>query len=61
MNFEQSVKKVDEIIGKLSEGDIPLEEAIELYKSGADELARCRKIIENAEKEVMKVTSSEEL
>ena len=35
MNFENSVKKVDEIISKLSAGDVPLDEAIELYKTGA--------------------------
>lgn len=61
MSFEQSMKNVDEIIGKLSSGDVPLEDALELYKSGADELAKCRKMLENAEKSVMKITSAEEL
>ena len=40
---------------------IPLEEAIELYKSGADELAKCRRLLEDAEKAVMTVKSAEEL
>ena len=35
--------------------------AIELYKSGADELAKCKKLLEDAEKAVMTVTSAEEL
>lgn len=61
MSFEKSVKHVDEIIGRLSEGDIPLEEAVELYKSGIDELAKCKKLLDEAEKSVMKVTSAEEL
>ncbi|MBQ5332361.1 MAG: exodeoxyribonuclease VII small subunit [Oscillospiraceae bacterium] len=61
MSFEKSVERVDEIIGKLSEGDVPLEEAIELYKTGASELAKCRKLLEEAEKAVMTVTSAEEL
>ena len=61
MSFEKSVKHVDEIIGRLSEGDIPLEEAVELYKSGTDELAKCKKLLDEAEKAVMKVTSAEEL
>ena len=61
MSFEKSVERVDEIIGKLSEGDVPLEEAIELYKTGAEELAKCRRLLEEAEKAVMTVTSAEEL
>lgn len=61
MSFEKSVKHVDEIIGRLSEGDITLEEAVELYKSGADELAKCKKLLDEAEKSFMKVTSAEEL
>lgn len=61
MSFEKTLEKIDGIIEDLSSGDIPLEEALELYKSGADELAKCRKMLENAEKTVMKITSSEEL
>lgn len=61
MSFENSLKKIDGIIEELSSGEIPLEEALEKYKSGADELARCRKMLENAEKTVMKITSSEDL
>ena len=61
MSFEKSVKHVDEITGRLSEGDIPLEDAVELYKSGADELAKCKKLLDEAEKSVMKVTSAEEV
>ena len=61
MSFEKSVKHVDEIIGRLSEGDIPLEEAVELYKSGTDEIEKCKKLLDEAEKSVMKVTSAEEL
>lgn len=61
MNFENSVKKIDEIIAKLSVGDVPLEEAIEMYKEGTEELASCRKMLENAEKTVMKITSAEDI
>lgn len=61
MNFEESIGRTDRIIEQLSSGDIPLEEAIELYKAGADELAACRKMLENAEKTVMKITSAEDL
>lgn len=61
MNFEKSMQTVDEIITKLSSGDVPLEEAVELYRTGAKELADCKRLLENAEKSVMKITGSEEL
>ncbi len=61
MNFERSMEKVDEIISKLSSGNVPLEEAAELYSAGAKELAECKRFLENAEKSVMKITGSEEL
>ncbi|MCM1523931.1 MAG: exodeoxyribonuclease VII small subunit [Ruminococcus sp.] len=61
MSFEKSVKEIDQIIERLSSGDIPLEEAAELYKKGALELDKCSKLLEQAEKSVMKITSSEEM
>lgn len=61
MSFEKSLKKIDDIIENLSSGEVPLEEALELYRSGADELAKCKKMLENAEKTVMKVTSAEDM
>ena len=48
-------------IEKLSAGDVPLDEAIELYKTGAKELADCKKQLDEAEKAVMKVTCAEDL
>jgi len=49
MNFEQSVKRIDEIIKKLDSGDTPLEESIELYKEGVSLLGGCRKQLDEAE------------
>ncbi len=49
MNFEQSLKRLDEIIKKLDSSDTPLEESIELYKEGATLLGSCRKQLDQAE------------
>lgn len=61
MNFENSMKKVDEIISKLSDGDVSLEDAISLCKNGADELNRCRKMLDEAENIIMKVSYAEDI
>lgn len=60
MNFEQSVKRLDEIIGKLEDNEISLEESIELYKEGTELLINCRKQLEQAEMLVTVAEQSEE-
>ncbi len=49
MNFENSVKKLDEIVSKLENNETTLEESIEMYKEGITLLSNCRKQLENAE------------
>lgn len=49
MNFEQSIKRLDEIIEKLENNETSLEEAIEIYREGASLLGSCRKQLEQAE------------
>lgn len=34
LTFEEAMKKLEEIVDKLEEGDVPLEEAINTYKEG---------------------------
>ena len=49
MNFEQSIKRLDEIINKLESNETSLEESIELYGEGTALLGSCRKQLESAE------------
>ena len=49
MKFEESIKRLDEIIEKLENNDTSLEEAIEIYREGAALLGSCRKQLEQAE------------
>ena len=36
VTFEQDMKNLEEIVKRLEQGDIPLEEAIEKFKQGMD-------------------------
>ena len=49
MKFEESIKRLDEIIEKLENNETSLEEAIEIYREGASLLGSCRKQLEQAE------------
>lgn len=49
MKFEQSVKRLDEIITALENTEITLEDSLKLYKEGAELIGSCRKELDNAE------------
>lgn len=49
MKFEQSVKRIDEIISAMENPDIPLEESVKLYREGIKLAADCRKELDSAE------------
>ena len=51
-NFEQSMKELEEIAEKLSNGDISLDESIKLFENGMKLSKHCQKILEDAEKKV---------
>ena len=58
MNFEQSLKRLDEIVSKLENNEISLEESIDIYKEGIEVLGSCRRQLEQAEL-VVKVNDSD--
>ncbi len=49
MKFEESVKRIDEIISSLEKSDISLEDSIKFYKEGAELIGKCRKELDSAE------------
>lgn len=49
MKFEQSVKRLDEIITALENPEITLEDSLKLYKEGVELIGSCRKELDNAE------------
>ena len=49
MNFENSLKRLEEIISKLESNEITLEESIDIYKEGVSMLVDCRKQLSQAE------------
>lgn len=49
MKFEDSVKRINEIINKLENPEVSLEDSISLYKEGAELIVNCRRELENAE------------
>lgn len=55
-NFESNLINLEKIVSELESGQLSLEESLEKYKKGIDLVKKCNIIIENAEKEVQRLT-----
>lgn len=59
MSFEDAIKELEAVVGKLERGDVALEESITLYERGAALKARCEAKLKEAEEKVAKITLSD--
>ena len=50
--FETSLAELEEIVGKLESGDLPLEESLELFEKGIKLSRECRTRLKNAERHI---------
>ncbi|SDI97818.1 exodeoxyribonuclease VII small subunit [Lutimaribacter saemankumensis] len=56
MSFEEAMRALEEVVGKLERGDVPLEESITLYERGAELKKRCETKLKEAEEKVAAIT-----
>ncbi|NLT94553.1 MAG: exodeoxyribonuclease VII small subunit [Clostridia bacterium] len=52
LNYEESVNKLEEIIRQLEEGELPLEQSIQLFTEGMDLVKTCNQYLEQAEEKI---------
>jgi exodeoxyribonuclease VII small subunit len=52
MSFEEAMKALEEVVGRLERGDATLEESIGLYERGAALKKRCEEKLKEAEAKV---------
>lgn len=55
LSFEESLKKLEEIVNKLESGDIPLDEAIEKFDTATKLVKICNEKLEAAEESIAKI------
>lgn len=58
MTFEQAKEKLDGIVEKLSDGNLPIEEMVRLYEEGAGLSRYCLGLLAQYEVRLEKVDSS---
>ncbi|MFS0689702.1 exodeoxyribonuclease VII small subunit [Sporosarcina sp. 179-K 8C2 HS] len=55
LRFEEAMSKLEGIVQKLESGDVPLEDAITLYKQGMELSAYCHGKLQDAEKQLISI------
>ncbi len=55
MNFEDSIKQLEEIVDKLASGEIDLEKSLEYYKKGMELKKICEEKLKKAELQIKKI------
>ncbi|GHV17436.1 hypothetical protein FACS189425_03680 [Clostridia bacterium] len=52
VSFEENLKRLDEIVGKLERGDAALDDSLKLFDEGTALVAKCNKLLDGAEQKV---------
>ena len=60
LTFEQAVKELTGIVGKIEQGDITLSDSLQQYEKGMALIKQCRKILQDAEKRIEKIASEQD-
>lgn len=56
MSFEDAMRELEQVVGKLERGDVALEDSIKLYERGAELKKRCEAKLKEAEEKVAAIT-----
>lgn len=52
INFEEAMKKLEQITAELEKGDLSLDEAVKKFEEGINLSKECNKILEDSEKRI---------
>jgi exodeoxyribonuclease VII small subunit len=59
LTFEQAIKELTAIVGKIEQGEIALGDSLQQYEKGMLLIKQCRKILQDAEKRIEKIASEQ--
>jgi exodeoxyribonuclease VII small subunit len=59
LSFEESIKELTNIVGKIEQGQIPLQDSLSQYEKGMALIKQCRTILQKAEKRIEKISELE--
>ena len=59
LSFEEAIKELSGLVGKIEQGQIPLQDSIQQYEKGMALIKHCRGILEKAEKRIEKISKED--
>ena len=59
LSFEEAIKELTDIVGKIEQGQIPLQDSLQQYERGMALIKQCRTILQKAEERIEKITKDE--
>lgn len=59
LNFEESLKKLEEIVKKLESGEVPLDDAIKEFNEAMILAKNCDQKLKNAEEAITKIVNAD--
>ena len=51
-SFEENMKRLEQIVRAMDQGDVPLEESLKLFQEGTELVRSCGKLLDDAELQV---------
>ena len=60
LGFEKAIKELGSIVGRIEQGQIPLQDSLKQYERGMALIKHCRGILEKAEKRIEKISEPDE-
>ena len=61
LKFEEGLKKLEELVTELDDGNLSLEESISYYEIGVKLKSHCEKLLKSAELKILKVSDKEKI
>jgi exodeoxyribonuclease VII small subunit len=61
LSFEEAIKELTNIVGKIEQGRIPLQDSLAQYEKGMALIKHCRTILQKAEKRIEKISKEEDI
>ena len=59
LSFEEAMNQLEKIVDRLEEGDVPLEEAIVIYKKGMELSKLCHDKLKNVEEQLTQMITED--
>ncbi|MBU1260070.1 MAG: exodeoxyribonuclease VII small subunit [Planctomycetes bacterium] len=60
LSFEQAIKKLTDIVSKIEDGQISLEQSLAQYEQGMELIKHCWAILQKAEKKIEEISKEKE-